>query len=302
MNRSKKQTTVAKRNNKTNYDFVEHREILDQRLEELTKKCKITHNYKKLGVVFLILIRNKLEEIGTNLFLRSSDGPSYKYMGLINDFLRANFEFRLFSDELMIRLKGIESQLSKREEVGLQKIKEVMDLYYHIRDIKVPNLLEEDADINGFQSSPPSFHSYALFRSIFQPDSKKDIHQLNSLLLQKVKQKEAQLQRQLKEQYDEHSFQTMLSVKKTIHSLKYPDKKQILNGPLHQNISYQSSISKLIPFTFAGAGVLFLGLAIVLIIQAVMLPVTTSLSMLTALFGGVGGLILLVYWLKFREI
>jgi hypothetical protein len=206
MNKRSKHRKTTRTYHKTNYshkkyNHLENREIVDQKLAELTEKCKITRNYKKLGVVFLILIRNKLEEIGAKFCLRSSDGPSYKYMSFINEFLNANFEFRLFSDDLLTHLKKIESQLSRRDEVGLYPIKEVIEIYYSLRDINVPNLLEENTELDEFQSGHSSLHSYALFRSISQSDSKKDVDQLNSLLLQKVKQKEAQLQRQLKEQY-----------------------------------------------------------------------------------------------------
>lgn len=284
-------------------DLAAQERLKDRKLKVLTAKCKQTKNYKKLATVFLIEIRNTLETIAVKLCLQSFKGPSHKFMVYMNDFLQRNFHFTLFREEQIETLRGVETIFTPNSrDIGLYHVKNLISLYYALREIEVPNFFTKSG-VEEMETVGGGFHSYLHFRSQLNAGAGKSqkVNRVNALILHKLNQKKKRLEKELKKGYDKGTFKAMVRVKASLRTMQTQEGKNPVDGPLHKNVTYKASVSRLVPFTFVGAGVLFLGLTFMLLFEAAILPIAGALSLLTMCFGGAGTFILLFYWLKFRS-
>ena len=121
--------------------------LLDLKLKRLIQLCKETGNYKKLAVVSFVLVSNIVDEIGIKLGMRTREKGSgeniFEYMKLVNKIFALNFNVSVFKPELIESLSQNELLFLKRQgDINLNHVKDVIEAYYELRKLEVPNLHE----------------------------------------------------------------------------------------------------------------------------------------------------------------
>ncbi|TFF90379.1 MAG: hypothetical protein EU548_03335, partial [Promethearchaeota archaeon] len=93
--------------------------LVDLQLKQLTQLCLATRNFDKLGRITMILISNRLDEIGIRLGIKPRNKQQEEtmaaYMENINSVLEGNFRVKLFVDELIQELRYNEAVLMRRK-------------------------------------------------------------------------------------------------------------------------------------------------------------------------------------------
>lgn len=277
--------------------------LLDSRLKTLIFTCKETGNTKKVAVVSFILLSNQVDEIGIKLGMRprkkESNEKIHEYLTLLNSIFESNLKVRVFQEEDIGQIKQCETLfLRSRGDIPLSYTRMILEIYYDLRKLEVPNLHEaldlERLETTGFG-----------FASLLSPQARKkkrDDNNLRPLILQKIKEKQASIQKQMESNFNAHQLETAIYLNTVKNSLNEKNKRKIIfNGALKDNISYQMSIEEVFKYLVLGVIFILFSLGIVILIEMSMIPSITSYlnSWSFCLFGGVGFLILI--YLKYHR-
>ena len=160
--------------------------LLDVKLKRLIQLCKETGNYKKLAVVSFVLVSNAVDEIGIKLGIRTRERGSgeniFEYMKLVNNIFALNFNISVFKPELIEKLSQIELLFLKRQgDINLEQVKGVIEAYYELQKLEVPNLHEK---INSEALNRNRTVSMFSFLSGGQSKKQKSENTLNPILRQ----------------------------------------------------------------------------------------------------------------------
>ncbi|MBY9016727.1 MAG: hypothetical protein KGD68_13620 [Candidatus Lokiarchaeota archaeon] len=266
-------------------------QILDLKLKRLIQLCKETGNYKKLAVVSFLLVSNAVNEIGIKLGFRSREKDSgekiFEYMKLINKIFSFNFNISVFKPELIEHLSEKELLFLKRQgNIDLEKVKGVIEAYYELRKLEVPNLHE---NINSELLNNNRTVSMFSFLSGGQSKRRKRESAFHPILMQKFKEEERALQLQIENQFDKNAFEKILHLKTVRKNLEQKSRgKIVISGSLKDNISYRQSeknISQLMIFSLI---ILFAMIGAVLLTESFMYGVLSmSISNTTLICFGV---------------
>ena len=278
---------------------------MDDKLKDLIRICKKTKNYKKLTVVGMIFLSNRVNEIGVKLGMRprkKENGETiYRYCIMINTTLETNFGLTLFSSAFMKLLKEIEHFFLKtRGDILLTQITELYDLYYQLRAIEIPDLtktLSRSDLINGL----PDLGVMSTFFS--SHGSTHNETMVNNVLAFRVAQKEHEVTKQLKEQYDPDLFERKILLSQMKHSLSHHHEgKFSIEGTLRDNMVYQRSVEHTVGYVLLGIFTLTCVLGIAILFEMVFYPaLSASLGMILFLILGLGGLLFFIYWKEFMR-
>ena len=118
---------------------------MDMKLKTLIHACKQTGNYKKLAVVGFILVSNTIDEIALKLGTRPRNKEKketlLKYMNVVNEIFENNLQVQIFQDEVVETVKEVELLFhSKRGDLPFDYVRKIIDAYYELRKVKVPNV------------------------------------------------------------------------------------------------------------------------------------------------------------------
>ena len=272
-------------------------QLSDLKLKRLTQLCKETGNYRKLAVVSFILVSNAVNEIGIKLGLRSREKESaeniFEYMRLVNKIFALNFKISVFSSELIDTISQIELLFLRRKgDINLEQVKSVIEAYYEITKIEVPNLHENiNSQVLGKNRTVTMFS----FLSGGQSKKRKNESVLNPILMQRFKDEEEALQIQLETQFDKNAFEKILHLKTVRKKLEQKSKRKIsISGALKDNISYRQSKENIGQFMVVGFILLFGMFGAVVLVESFMYGVLSVLVSNTILIC-VGVVIVLIY-------
>lgn len=271
--------------------------VLDLKLRRLIQLCKETGNYKRLAVVSFVFLSNAVDEIGIKLGLRSRSKEAgenvFEYMKLINNVFSLNFNITVFKLEWIEELSQIELLFLKRKgDINLTQIKNVIETYYELKKLEIPNLYE---NIN--PEALDSNRNISLFSFLSggrSKKSKKD-NSFSPILMQRFKDEEKALQIQLDHQFEKNAFEKILHLKTVRKNLEQKSRgKIIVSGSLKDNISYRASKENGGQFMVFSLIILFGMIATILLVESFMygvLSATVSNSTLIC----VGVIVILVF-------
>lgn len=278
--------------------------VIDSKLKHLISVCKETKNYKKLAVTGVILISNKMDEIGIKLGLRARDKENeemiFEYMRVINQVFESNLKVSIFKKDLIDQLKRCEILFMKnRGDVPYAYLKDIFWLYYELRKLDIPNLHEQLKEDNFLYTSNLNLFSF------LSPRSKKkrnDANRLKPLLLHKIKEQELAVRDTLDHEFDAKSFEQAIYLKQIRQGLVEKGKhKIVIQGSLKDNITYQLSLKDIVGYILLA---LFLGAfcwGIIIVIEMMVAPFTVGIYGSTILLSfGIAALSFLFYWHYFR--
>ena len=280
-------------------------QLSDSKLKSLIRLCKATGNYKKLAVVGLILISNKVDEISAKLGIRARKKTDhehlFEYIEFINQVFYKSLQVIVVTEDIVESLKTIELLFMKlRGDLPHDHIKELYEIYYEIRKIDVPNVYKS------FEAS--DMHEYSdlnLFSYLTNKGKKKNSHQdrVKSLLFQQIAQKEKVLRKSMDDSFNKDSFEQTLQLNRLKSSLKSKSKGRIsATGKLTSNIYYQISQQISLKYLILGGIIVFILLDAVVIYESIMFPHLVSvLSIYLITFLGVALLLFLIYRKLFKR-
>ena len=271
--------------------------LLDVKLKRLIQLCKETGNYKKLAVVSFVLVSNVVDEIGIKLGMRTRERGSgeniFEYMKLVNNIFALNFNVSVFKPELIEKLSQIELLFLKRQgDINLEQVKSVIEAYYELQKLEVPNLHEK---INSEVLNRNRTVSMFSFLSGGQSKKQKSENSLNPILMQRFKDEEKALQIQLEHQFDKNAFEKILHLKTVRKKLEQKSTGKIaISGPLKDNISYRQSKENIGQFMVIGLIVLFAMIGVVVLVESFMYGVL-SMSISNTTLICVGVIVILIF-------
>jgi len=280
-------------------------QLSDSKLKSLIRLCKATGNYKKLAVVGLILISNKVDEISAKLGIRarkkSDHEHLFEYIEFINQVFYKSLQVIVVTEDIVESLKTIELLFMKlRGDLPYDYIKELYEIYYEMRKIDVPNVYKS------FEAS--DMHEYSdlnLFSYLTKKGKKKNIHQdrVKSLLFQQIAQKEKVLRNSMDDSFNKDAFEQTLQLNMLKSSLNSKSKGRIsATGKLTSNIYYQISQQISLKYLLLGGMIVFILLDAVVIYESIMFPHLVSvLSIYLITFLGVTLLLFLIYRKLFKQ-
>lgn len=276
-------------------------QMLDLKLKRLIQLCKETGNYKKLAVVSFLLVSNAVDEIGIRLGFRSREKDSgekiFEYMKLVNKIFSLNFKISVFKPELIEYLSERELLFQKRQgDINLENVKGVIEAYYELRKLEVPNLHE---NINSEFLNNNRTVSMFSFLSGGQSRRRKNESAFNPILMQKFKDEEKALQLQIENQFDKNAFEKILHLKTVRKNLEQKSRKKIvISGPLKDNISYRQSKETIGQFMIVGLIALFGMIGVIVLVESFTYGVlSVSISNITLICVGV--VVVLIFINKF---
>ncbi|MFX0006976.1 MAG: hypothetical protein ACFFA7_06285 [Promethearchaeota archaeon] len=272
-------------------------QVIDAKLKNLIQVCKETKNYKKLAVVSFVLTSNKVNEIGINLGVRPRDKGSgekiFEYMETINKIFETNLKIPIFQLGHIETIRECETLfLKSRGNIPYDYIKTIFQVYYELRKLDILNLhkrLEYDDFIESSKLGIFSFLSPKANRK------EKNSSDLRPLILQKIREREARIQKNLKLKLDSHQFETAIYLRSIKNSLINNKKGKItIHGALKDNIKYQNSIENIYGYFLIGLIILLISIGVIILIELTVTPFSSSeLSVWTLFF--FGGTILLIF-------
>jgi len=266
-------------------------QLLDLKLKRLIQLCKKTGNYKKLAVVSFVLVSNAVDEIGIKLGIRTRERASgeniFEYMKLVNKIFALNFNIAVFKPEMIQDLSQIELLFLKRQgDINLEQVKGVIEAYYELRKLEVPNLHE---NINSEMLNRNRTVSMFSFLSGGQSKRRKSENALNPILMQRIKDEEKALQIQLDHQFDKNAFEKILHLKTVRKNLEQKSRGKIaISGALKDNISYRQSKENIGQLMIFSVIILFAMIGTILLVESFMYGVlSVSISNTTLICFGV---------------
>jgi len=266
-------------------------QLLDLKLKRLIQLCKETGNYKKLAVVSFVLVSNAVDEIGIRLGMRTREKGSgeniFEYMKLVNKIFALNFNVAVFKPEMIQYLSQIELLFLKRQgDINLEQVKGVIEAYYELRKLEVPNLHE---NINSEMLNRNRTVSMFSFLSGGQSKRRKSENAFNPILMQRIKDEEKALQIQLDHQFDKNAFEKILHLKTVRKNLEQKSRGKIaISGALKDNISYRQSKENIGQLMIFSVIILFAMIGAILLVESFMYGVlSVSISNTTLICFGV---------------
>jgi hypothetical protein len=280
-------------------------QLLDSKLKNLIQVCRETQNYKKLALVSFTLTSNRVNEIGINLGVRPRSKESgeklFEYMEVINEIFERNLQIPIFHNRIIEAVRDCEILfLKNKREIPLDYIKSMFSLYYELRKLEVPNLHKA---LNQEKLEGASrFGAFSFFSSGGRRKERNDSG-LKPLILQKIREREIVLRKNLQRQLDEHNFETAIHLRSLKHSISNDKKGRItVHGALKDNIVYQKSIEGIFGYLILGVILLFISLGITILIElSIASMYSGDLSSWVLIFFMCGAVLIFFYIKQFRK-
>jgi len=242
--------------------------------------------------------RALLNRVKDDLFPNTSwNGLTSGHMEVINDIFERNLQVPIFQKGMIEAVREREILFMKNKgEIPFDYIKTMFSLYYELRKLEVPNLhktltqdeLEEASHFGTF--------------SFFSPKTKRKERNntgLKPLILQKIREREMVLKKNLQHQLDEHTFETALHLLSLKHSIANDKKGRIrVHGALKDNIVYQKSMVAIFGYFILGVIILLLSLGIIILVELSLVPMHSGDLSFWVLIFFLGGVFLLYFYIK----
>lgn len=287
-------------------------EELDLKLKALIKLSKENNDSRRAAIVFYLLIRRILNEKGIYLgfapLISKKERRAFEYMNAINSVMESSFNFHLFDKEMVNKVQKYELLYLKGPSLfSFDSLKELINIYYDLRKLEVPNMYNINNDICMSESSLiPAAHQFLLIKNnsrtglLFKKGKEDHLRQYLTLDLT---QKEQNIQNTLKKAYNKTSFEQLLHFRKLKQDLKNGiSSKFMIKGKIKENSLYRQSLNEIPGFFLLGFAFVFLMLSIVFFIQDFIRPeIAGSFTIISFMLFGSAILIILIYWKLFYQ-
>ncbi|MFW9987738.1 MAG: hypothetical protein ACFFC3_03705 [Candidatus Odinarchaeota archaeon] len=281
-------------------------ETNDLKLKNLIQVCKETGNFERLASVISILINNRLNEMGIHLGVRPRDNNLKEnfteYMELINEIFQKNVGINIFEHRLLEKMSECEQLLyGNRVDISYPLIRTMVKLYYELRRLDVPNLYREFDEFDTIAIPHYSLQSFLSANSIRKHNYNNRSYILRPLLLQKLKEKQYSIQKNAEKNFNRHTLETAILLKKQENSLhSNADYRKItFEGKLKDNLSYQHSIENIVGYFVIGVCVLLLTLGVSMVLKLMTYPTMSSSLSYWSLISVGGGVLLFMVYIKY---
>ncbi|MFW9873335.1 MAG: hypothetical protein ACFFG0_09550 [Candidatus Thorarchaeota archaeon] len=251
-------------------------QIFDLKLKRLIQACKETGNYKKLTVVGFIVTSNLVDEIALKLGMRPRNREKSKellseYMNTVNQIFEKNLHIKIFKTEMISTLKEIELLfLRNRGEIPYKHIKNLIFLYYELRKIEVPNLYKGMTGEQFFDSSNLDMLNIDPWR---RKQNKEPASKFKPILLQKIREQEKVVRRNLNKKLDHTNIERAIFLKKIKQTLTDENTHRItIQGSLRDNINFTETKNMFLQYFIGGIISLFLCLIGLVVAEMVLFP------------------------------
>ncbi len=182
--------------------------------------------------------------------------------------------------------------MKRKGDLNLDRVKGVIEAYYELQKLEVPNLHE---NINSEVLNRNRTVSMLSFLSGGQSKRRKSENTLNPILMQRFKDEEKALQIQLEKQFDTNAFEKILHLKTVRRKLEQKSKgKIVISGSLKDNISYRQSKESIGQLMIVGLITLFVMIGIVVLVESFMYGVL-SMSVSNTTLICVGVIVVLIF-------
>jgi len=278
--------------------------VQDIKLKNLIQVCKDNGNYKKLAVISFILTSNKMDEIGIKLGVRprkKKEERLFEYATLINNIFKNNIGVSIFRQELIEELKRCEIPfLQRRGNIPYEYIRPIFEIYFDLRELEIPNLSKQLKSDTLIESQ---LEYYNFLSGSGSSRKKKDSSNLKPLIIQKLKEKENALQRDLEYELNPEKLERAIHLQAIRNSLdRKGNHAVVIQGTLKQNLIYQNSIEGIFTYLLFGLMILIFSLGMIVLIECSFFPsLTSARSPWTLSFFGLGALLIFLYLKKFRK-
>jgi len=284
-------------------NVVKAETLEDEKLKELIKVCKKTKNYKKLASVSLTLVSNRIDEIGVRMGFRHRkkvEETLFSYMTRVNEIIHKNFNLTLFDTHRMEAIKEYEMLFKKFSgKLPLNIIKVMFEIYFELREKDLPELSKQIQKLELGRSF--NFYSKIFGKAPNGNRKGNDGLDLKSFYLYKLRKEERALKSQLQKGYNRDMIEKAIEIEQMKRQLK-SNKKIKVKGRLKDNMDYRLAANKMVNYAMLGIAVVCLALMLVILVECVQYPsFTATLSLYTMLFGGIGGINLLNFYMNFRK-
>jgi hypothetical protein len=222
-------------------------------------------------------------------------------MELINEIFERNLKIPIFQVKHIEDIRECEALfLKNRGDIPYDYIKTIFQIYYELRKLDVLNLhkgLEYDDFIESSKLGVFSFLSPRTKRK------DKNSSDLRPLILQKIKEKETSIQRNLTHRLDSHQFETAIYLNSVKRSLTKDKRGKIrVYGALKDNINYQNSIESIFGYFILGLIILMVSLGVVILTELSFTPMfSNDLSLWILIFFGSAAILIYFYIKQFRR-
>ncbi|MHA1285318.1 MAG: hypothetical protein ACTSQP_22685 [Promethearchaeota archaeon] len=273
-----------------------HDNMIDSKLKNLILLCKETSNYEKLAFIIINLINDKLNEIGIKLGLRPRNSKNEllnEYMIQINSFLENEINIRFFPESLILMIHDCEIMSMSNLAISKELIKKLINAYYELRKLKIPNLIVgKDLILNRFSERKFLFKDKRLNSVNLQGI----IDLLNLLILEEIKAKENLNRNLIFNEHVEYDIEKLLRLK-ALKNLFEENKKNYFFSK--ENLKYYikntNLTSKFFKDFLLSLLFLFSLMSLTILIELILFPILlSSLSMLLFIFFGLTILLFLI--------
>ncbi len=274
-------------------------QLLDLNLKRLQLACKKNGNYKTLTIAFFTLIKNRIIEIGIKLGVKPDEsGRIYDYITLINSIFLKNLGVVIFPEYICENIQICEAIFFRNEgELPNKKLKSIIDIYYELRKLVVPNLHRQVNDDDLSSVAQGSIFSFLTPRS---KRNSQDSHKLKPLILQKIREKEKEFHQDLNLRLDPSKLESALYLKSLRKMLEHKkNNKIIIQGALKDNILYQKSLPRIFGYLIIGVIITLLSVGALILFEMNSIPTLIPYIDSWVIFFFVGIIVLILLYAKF---
>ncbi len=271
--------------------------LTDLKLKSLQLECKKNKNYKSLTIAFFTLIRNRLYEIGIKLGVKPIDSMS-NYITNINSIFLKNLGIVIFPENMCETIQVCEAIfLRNKGTLPHENLKLIIDIYYELRKLEVPNLHRQ---VNEDDLSSVAQGSIFSFLTSKSGRNSQDSNKLKPLILQKIKEKEKGFRMDLNSRLDPTKLESALYLRSLRRMLeRKKNNKIIIQGALKNNISYQRSLHSLFGYLIIGVIITLLSVGAIILFEMNSIPIIIPYIDTWVIFLFVGIIVLILLYVKY---
>lgn len=271
------------------------------KLIEATELLLHNQNYSNLYKIYLDLIHNKIVEIGVKLNIRppKSNEKVYDYMVVIDEFLLKNINIELFKDHIqkVASFHNLYDNVNNSpDNLKLEKfdVKELIEEYYDLKRIKVPNVFQEIDRYNIDKYA--NYQTLNAYNLVFGKNDKNynkiniedTLHELisNRIRNDQLKIKRDYEKRKLTFDRSFRKLTTLHSIQKAIDASGKKSSQIEVSGSLTDNLDYKIYTLQMIGYFILSFGIISAILLFFTLVEIFLVPTLTMSLYPCVLFSG----------------
>jgi len=198
----------------------------------------------------------------------------FEYMFVVNSIFERNLQIQIFNHEIVNSIKEIELLfLQNRGDLPYKHIRLLINCYYELRKIDVPNLYKGMVGEDYYKSS----NLYMLNATPQGARQKTESSKFQPIVLQKIKEQERVIQNNLRKKLDQTNIERAIFLKNIKESLISNHRNKILiQGTLKDNLDYETSQHPFLKYFLIGLTILSLCLGALIGIEMFLFPAVMS--------------------------